>query len=204
MLVIQKHKKFQMSGVVVILWVLILFHVTAMCHLHGFSPQDTEIKRIRVIRTSEPFYGSYVSGNKYGGMYKEFTKSGDILTREIHIKQGSLRGVIREFKNKNLKNVETFLGVPYAAPPVKSLRFMPPGSPPTWKDVKVFDSFGPVCPQNPPDLSNEPLKTMNAGYFNRLKGLMPFLTNQSEDCLYLNIYAPTQGKKLNLRFCIWC
>jgi neuroligin len=29
-----------------------------------------------------------------------------------------------------------------------------------------------------------------------LRKLLPYLRNQSEDCLYLNIYAPVTGKNL--------
>ena len=204
------------NATITILTVLILlqFHVfSVFCDLHGFSPQKMSPDEQKDVgsgggggggsRSGEWFYKSITKGFKLpdrdgggggGGGVGKFSKTGEILTREIKIKQGKLRGLVKEFKNKKLKNVETFLGIPYAAPPVKSLRFMPPGSPPTWKDVKIFDYFKPVCPQKAPDLNHEPLKTINAGYYNRLKRLMPFLTNQSEDCLYLNVYAPVRGK----------
>ena len=51
--------------------------------------------------------------------------------------------------------VEAYLGVPYAAPPVGRLRFMPPGSPRSWDQVRRVTEFGSVCPQIIPDLSNE-------------------------------------------------
>ncbi|KAF4521494.1 hypothetical protein B566_EDAN001794 [Ephemera danica] len=113
-------------------------------------------------------------------------------SREVKIKQGKLRGFVLKYKRGA---VEIFLGIPYASPPVGSQRFMPPGSPPPWPGVRLADSFGPVCPQNPPDISNEKeaLKAMSAGRYNYLKRLLPYLRNQSEDCLYLNIYAPSPG-----------
>jgi len=118
------------------------------------------------------------------------------LTREIVIKQGKLRGIALKSSNPNRGPVDIFLGIPYAAPPVGTQRFMPPGSPPPWPGVRQADSFGPVCPQKPPDISNEKeaLKAMSAGRFHYLKRLLPYLRNQSEDCLYLNIYAPSGGE----------
>lgn len=56
--------------------------------------------------------------------------------------------------------------------------------------------FGAVCPQRLPDVSNETsaLEKMPKGRLEYLKRLLPFLKNQSEDCLYLNIYVPVGGK----------
>jgi len=53
-----------------------------------------------------------------------------------------------------------------------------------------------VCPQRLPDISNETaaLEKMPKGRLEYLRRLLPLLKNQSEDCLYLNIYAPTQGE----------
>jgi len=36
----------------------------------------------------------------------------------------------------------------------------------------------------------EALKEMPRGYLEYLRRVEPFLRNQSEDCLYLNIYSP--------------
>lgn len=50
------------------------------------------------------------------------------LTREYDLRQGALRGLIVKLNRQyDLQNVEMFLGIPYAAPPIGSFRFMPPG-----------------------------------------------------------------------------
>jgi neuroligin len=56
-----------------------------------------------------------------------------------------------------------------------------------------------VCPQRLPDISNETaaLEKMPRGRLEYLRRLLPYLRNQSEDCLYLNVYAPVQGKFCN-------
>ncbi|GFQ83626.1 neuroligin 4-like [Trichonephila clavata] len=136
------------------------------------------------------------------GLLGAVTETQRASTRVVTTKYGSLRGVIVTLSNRHLQPVEKFLGVPYAGVPTGSLRFMPPVTPPHWKGVRPADHLSPVCPQKLPDISNETeaLKRMPAGRLDYLKRLMPFLTNQSEDCLYLNIYAPANGKNFNFNY----
>lgn len=62
--------------------------------------------------------------------------------------------------------------------------------------IFIYFRFSAVCPQRLPDIANETaaLERMPRGRLEYLKRLLPYLKNQSEDCLYLNIYAPIQGK----------
>ena len=77
-----------------------------------------------------------------------------------------------------------FLGIPYAQPPVGELRWHPPQPLATWKGVRKATCYGMPAPQNPSPLFE--IKGPN--------GESP----DSEDCLYLNIYAPANpiGEKL--------
>ena len=66
----------------------------------------------------------------------------------------------------------------------------------------IRDRFGPVCPQQPPQIRNESaaLQNMGKGRLRALKQIVPQLKNQSEDCLYLNVYAPLSGKNYISKF----
>lgn len=116
------------------------------------------------------------------------TASAELSSRIVRTKYGDLSGVIVTL-DRHLEGVEVFRGVPYASPPIGSLRFMPPVSSALWHGVKVADKFGPVCPQRLPELSDK----MPKGRVEYLRRLLPYLRNQSEDCLYLNVYAPVQA-----------
>lgn len=119
-----------------------------------------------------------------------------LTSRTVRTKYGDVSGVIVTLDSKHLEPVEVFRGIPYASPPLGSLRFMPPVTGALWSGVKIADKFSPVCPQRLPDVFNETaaLKKMPKGRLEYLKRILPHLQNQSEDCLYLNIYAPAQGK----------
>ncbi|MES1924868.1 carboxylesterase family protein [Salinisphaera sp. T31B1] len=68
-------------------------------------------------------------------------------------------------------DVSQFLGIPFAAPPVGDLRWQPPQDPPPWQDTRDTTAYGDICAQ-----------TVN---------LVDFaVESQSEDCLYLNVFAP--------------
>ena len=73
---------------------------------------------------------------------------------------------------------------------------MPPVTVTPWRETRAASTFGPVCPQLLPDTRNETLAlaSMGRGRLRALRNLKPILSNQSEDCLYLNVYAPVTGK----------
>ncbi|KAJ6647075.1 Neuroligin-1 [Pseudolycoriella hygida] len=116
-------------------------------------------------------------------------------SRIVETKSGAIRGVILELNSRHLEPVEAFKAIPYALPPVGNQRFEEPKSLPPWKGTKLADTFGPVCPQNFPDITNRTaaLMYMPKGRYQYLKRLIPLLVNQSEDCLTLNVYIPGSG-----------
>lgn len=96
----------------------------------------------------------------------------------VEIGLGSLRGRASE-------GTRRFLGIPFAAPPVGSLRFAPPEPPLPWSGVREADRFGPAPIQRIDDLSLE------------LGLLVPH--PQSEDCLQLNVFTPDDEPTDGLR-----
>ncbi|XP_050440037.1 neuroligin-4, Y-linked-like [Adelges cooleyi] len=127
-------------------------------------------------------------------------------------RQGPLKGLLTTVGGPggHLDQVEVYLGVPYAS----QERFMPPGAPPAWCASSASGGGGgghghghcrpllaeylkPVCPQKLPEIGDAAVganKRLSAVRQNYLKRLLPYLGNQSEDCLYLNIYAPHDSK----------
>lgn len=89
-----------------------------------------------------------------------------------------------------------FLGVPFAKPPLGSLRFKPPQPAEPWHYVKNTTSYPPICSQ---DLKNNEVLS---NLFSIRKEHIPFTA--SEDCLYLNIYTPADlSKKSRLPVMVW-
>uniref|UniRef100_A0A0C9S0Z6 NLGN4Y protein n=1 Tax=Fopius arisanus TaxID=64838 RepID=A0A0C9S0Z6_9HYME len=131
----------------------------------------------------------YVPFNQYGHQRHSQNWDGGRMVKEVRVKQGRIRGYVVEPSANPQQLVDVFLGVPYAEPPVGLFRFSPPRSPQPWRDVRIAKEFAPVCPQVLPDLRLEVMP----GRHEYLERLLPYLKNQSEDCLYLNIYAPHQS-----------
>ncbi|XP_053671235.1 neuroligin-4, Y-linked [Anopheles nili] len=141
--------------------------------------------------------GAGATGSAGGGsnMDENETLKKSTSSRIVHTKYGAVSGTIEHLDGRHLDPVEAFRGIPYASPPVGNLRFMPPVTGALWSGVKKADRFSPVCPQRLPDIYNETaaLERMPRGRLEYLRRLLPYLRNQSEDCLYLNIYVPTQA-----------
>jgi para-nitrobenzyl esterase len=77
---------------------------------------------------------------------------------------------------------DEYLGIPYAAPPVGALRWRPPQPAAPWPGVRQATSFAPHCPQPPSSFGK---------------------ASTSEDCLYLNVFAPADGRGGGLPVMVW-
>lgn len=108
---------------------------------------------------------------------------------------GKIRGIKKELNNEILGPVIQFLGVPYAAPPTGERRFQPPEPPSPWADIKNTTQFAPVCPQNIIE-GRLPEVMLPVWFTNNLDVVSTYVQDQNEDCLYLNIYVPTEDGEL--------
>ena len=88
-------------------------------------------------------------------------------------------GKLEGFENDG---VRVFRGVPYAKPPVGARRFAAPEPVEPWTGVRDAKRYGPAAHQ--PPLMLAALPGFDIG-------------EQSEDCLYLNVYAPTGASPSN-------
>jgi para-nitrobenzyl esterase len=86
---------------------------------------------------------------------------------------GSVQGAVEA------SGVHSFKGIPYAASPVGDLRFREPQPVVSWQGVRKAQAFGPRAMQLP------------------IYSDMQFRSDGvSEDCLYLNVWAPATGSHL--------
>ena len=96
---------------------------------------------------------------------------------------GDLQGV---WANEQ-QQIRVFKGIPYARAPVGELRFKPPQAPQNWQGVRGADTFAAACWQQ-----------YSRDAFVWSRGEFP----RSEDCLYLNIWAPADHAK-TLPVMVW-
>lgn len=103
----------------------------------------------------------------------------------VRVQEGALTGVHKG-------PIDAFLGVPYAAPPIGANRWKPPLAPATWAGVRKADTIPASCQQG---LTPQGFGPWTHEYV---------VTNQvSEDCLYLNVWAPAKHGKQALPVMVW-
>uniref|UniRef100_A0A8C5Q1K7 Neuroligin 3 n=1 Tax=Leptobrachium leishanense TaxID=445787 RepID=A0A8C5Q1K7_9ANUR len=123
-----------------------------------------------------------------------------VYSQTVNTNYGKLRGTRVPLPNEILGPVDQYLGVPYAAPPVGEKRFLPPEPPPSWSGIRNATHFSPVCPQN---IQNAvPDIMMPVWFTSNLDTVTGYLQEQNEDCLYLNIYVPTEDVKRISKECV--
>jgi para-nitrobenzyl esterase len=82
--------------------------------------------------------------------------------------------------------VHAFLGIPYAAPPVGDWRWKAPAAARSWSGVRKATEFGARC--------------MQGNVFDDMKFRDP---GGSEDCLFLNVWAPAKPAAAKLPVMVW-
>jgi para-nitrobenzyl esterase len=88
----------------------------------------------------------------------------------VNTKSGKVEGQYQE-------GLYVFKGIPYAAPPVGDLRWLPPQPVKSWDGVRPAKKYGAIAPQNA-----MPVGAPGSPSFEEQP--------QDEDCLFLNIWTP--------------
>jgi para-nitrobenzyl esterase len=119
----------------------------------------------------------------HSGIGRFSTKGGEALKmiQKVQTHQGILAGITTE-------GVTSFLGIPYAAAPVGSLRWCAPQPATGWTGTRLADRFSPVAPQIP--------LPANSLY-------CPGFPPQDEDCLTLNLWTPAEDASEQLPVMVW-
>lgn len=104
----------------------------------------------------------------------------------VETKEGILAG-------EDCGQVMVFRGVPYAEAPVGGMRFAAPASRRSWTGEREALQFAQICPQPDP----------HGGFYGKEFYDDPAypVPQMSEDCLYLNVWAPKEGE--NCPVAVW-
>src|SRR5436305_4942275 len=99
----------------------------------------------------------------------------------VTIDSGALEGAV-----DSSTGVSVFRGIPYAAPPVGSLRWRPPQAAAHWSGVRAATQLGHNCMQGQP-----------------YSDIDPFAAGVSEDCLNLNVWTQSLGGPAPRPVLVW-
>jgi para-nitrobenzyl esterase len=98
--------------------------------------------------------------------------------QQVVTQSGAIAGV-RE------RGLNVYKGVPFAAPPLGELRWQPPAPAVPWAGTRRAAAFAPACMQQGVSMPGETPPVV------------------SEDCLYLNIWSPANGRPRPLPVIVW-
>jgi len=100
----------------------------------------------------------------------------DTTIKVVQLDSGQISGLLED-------GIWTYLGIPFAAPPVGELRWAEPQPVEAWDEVLACTEYGPACPQ-----PESPLYDVD---------------ETDEDCLYLNVWTPAEKPDEMLPVMVW-
>jgi para-nitrobenzyl esterase len=99
---------------------------------------------------------------------------------KVRIDKGILHGSVEN-------GIVSFKGIPYAQPPIGNIRWEPPQPVTAWSGQRDATHFGHDCMQIP-----DPMEAAPQGS-----------TTPSEDCLYMNLWAPVEPAQTKRAVIVW-
>jgi para-nitrobenzyl esterase len=126
------------------------------------------------MKRQSSWIGAWVVGLMVTACYGSGFIARPLPTPTVTIESGALVGI----RFGQGEDSAAFLGIPYAAPPIRDLRWKPPQPVHPWGGVRNASEFGAACPQLP------------ARWFPDI--------GWNEDCLYLNIWTPHLSARAKL------
>ena len=102
---------------------------------------------------------------------------------QVRLQSGPVTGVREDVQERQ---IWSFKGIPYAAPPIGERRWKPPQPVASWTEPRACTSFGPSCPQP----SQMEMFYLSVG-------------TTDEDCLYLNVWSPADSAEERLPVMVW-
>ena len=112
------------------------------------------------------------------------------MIRRVKVENGWVRGLPAADPR-----ITSYKGIPFAAPPVGENRWRAPQPCKDWEGELFAAEFGPIAMQA--NCAGDPMKDIYAREW-AVDAELPM----SEDCLYLNVWAPADGRK-NLPVYVW-
>ncbi|XP_046607099.1 juvenile hormone esterase-like isoform X2 [Neodiprion virginianus] len=159
---------------------IILHSIFHYCHILSFSKGPSQCVCVAKIRSTRSPCSVLLEATKYKEAPNlDIVSSGHDRVGQLGVATGRL-----DRSKWSQRQFHSFQGIPFAEPPIGSLRFAPPVKVISWKDYYLdAKNFRSICPQ-----------TKQPGYD---------VEGYDEDCLHLNVYVPaTNGKEL-LPVMIW-
>ena len=136
-----------------------------------------------------------------------WSQSTDAPTAAVDTSSGKVRGVRRQ-------GVSRFLGIPYGDDTGKH-RFQPPRAPQPWAGVRDCLAYGAIAPQGIIRVSGAPALSASAATAtppstDTVAGAMSAVVRdsmtagqESEDCLFLNVYTPDASSTRKRPVMVW-
>ncbi|VDK71995.1 unnamed protein product [Anisakis simplex] len=167
-----------------VLLLAILDFISCSDHRLHTANLDVSLKKhkIRCFATSPKLQLTLQSKEQRGEQCSTLASAHeDHIPIELKLRSGKIRGTESIFLHRR---VRAFLGVPFAEPPIGRQRFRAPTPKQPWNGTVNATRLAPACYQG--------RDTYNVTFWG--SEMWNANTENTEDCLYLNIWAPAEAQ----------